>query len=220
MSVRWLWLALALPGAALAHSPIKGLGDFYNGILHPLFVPAQLLLVVALGLLIGQQGVQRHLSAVAGYALGVVAGLTLVGQYPQLLAPERLELAILGAAVVLALLVVLARALPRVLLTVLAALAGLLLGFDSLQSDLAGGARAVALFGSGIALYLLMLYPMALAERFQGYAWTRIGTRVLGSWITASALLVLALALSPLRPAEPGSTPTPGDPRTSTAPLD
>lgn len=209
MNSRWLWLALILPGAALAHSPFKGLGDFYNGILHPLFVPAQLLVVVALGLVIGQQGVQRHLPVVAGYALGVVAGLTLIGQYPQVVAPGQLKVAILGTAVALALLVVPARALPRVLLTVLAALAGLLLGLDSLQSDPAGSARTAALFGSGVALYLLMLYPMTLAEYLQGYIWARIGTRVLGSWIAASALLVLVLALSPSGPDVVPASPAP-----------
>ncbi len=217
MNIRRFWLLLALPGTALAHSPIKGLGDFYNGILHPLFVPAQVLLVVALGLLIGQRGVARQLPAVVAYALAVFTGLVLTGAWLRT-SLQGLELAILGAALVLALLVVVARPLPRPLVVLLAAGTGLLLGLDSLQEGSSGRARAVALFGSGISLYLLLLYPMALAERFEGHRWLRIGTRVLGSWISASALLVLALALSPLKPAERGSTPIPDGPRTSTAP--
>lgn len=191
----FLLLLLLLPGAALAHSPVKGLGDFYNGILHPLFVPAHLLLVVAMGLLIGQQGISRHGYPVWGYLGGVIAGLAMAGA--GLAGPAWQELAVLAAAVVAGLLVVLALRLPAWLLIVLGLLSGLLLGLDSVQADLAGRARAVALFGSGVSLYLLLLYPLALAESFERHPWLRVGVRVLASWITASALLVLALLFAP-----------------------
>lgn len=47
-----LLAATACPAAA--HSPIKGVGTFYSGLLHPALVPAHLLALIAVGLLIGQ----------------------------------------------------------------------------------------------------------------------------------------------------------------------
>ncbi len=191
-------LLLALPTSAWAHSPIEGLGDFFNGILHPVFVPAHLLLVFALGLLIGQQGVQANLNAIWAYLLGVAMGAVIAGAGPVLPGPMALlELAVLVTAMGIALLVVLAVRLPSAFLMLLGLSGGVLLGLDSVQAELQGTARHVALFGSAVALYLLLLYPMALAERFDVHPWLRVGVRIIGSWIAASALLVLALLLAP-----------------------
>ena len=189
---------LLAPATALAHSPIKGVGDFFNGILHPLFVPAHVLLMVALGLLIGQQGVRTNLATVWAYAGGVLAGLLLAGVGASLFDAQFQELAILAAAVGAGLLVVFAAPVLPFLLALFGSLAGLLLGLDSLQAELMGRARSVALFGTGVSLYLLLLYPMAMAESFTRHPWLRVGVRILGSWITASALLVLALLFAPV----------------------
>ena len=50
---------LITPGTALAHGSIEGIGDFYSGILHPALVPAHLLVLLSLGLLLGQQGLSH-----------------------------------------------------------------------------------------------------------------------------------------------------------------
>ena len=188
---------LLAPATALAHSPIKGLGNFYNGILHPLFVPAHVLLLVATGLLIGQQGVRANLPAVWAYLGGAILGLALAGVGAGLADASLQELMVLGAAVLMGLMVVVAAHLPVYVLAALGGCAGLFLGLDSLQSDLTGQARAAALLGSGVSLYLLMLYPMALAETFERHTWLSVGVRILASWITASSLLVLALLFAP-----------------------
>ncbi len=197
MKARLFLVSALLPGAAFAHSPIKGLGDLYNGMLHPLFVPAHLLLVIALGLLLGQQGVRRNLASAGTYIAGLLGGLTLAWHGVVLKDGVTQELTVLALAVAVALAVVLAMRLPAWAMASLTLLAGGLLGLDSAQSELAARARAVALFGSGISLYLLMLYLMALAERFQAHHWLRVGVRIIASWITASAMLVLALLLAP-----------------------
>jgi hypothetical protein len=68
---------------ALAHAPIKGIGVFYNGVLHLLFVPSQMLPVTALGLLLGQHSPQLSrcgwFAFVAAFWFGLAAGY-LVGQ--------------------------------------------------------------------------------------------------------------------------------------------
>lgn len=197
MRAWWPALALGVPGVAWAHSPIKGLGDLGNGMLHPLFVPAHLLLVVALGLLLGQQGVRDNIPAVWAYLAGLVLGLVLAWYGITPLELTGQELAVLGTAVVVALGVVVAVPLPRWVLVLLGGWAGTILGLDSLQAELVGRARAAALFGSGVSLYLLLLYPMALAERLGHRHWQRVGVRVIASWIAASALLVLALLFAP-----------------------
>ena len=69
--------ALLLPGPALAHSPIPGIGGFYNGLLHPLLVPAHLLALVALGLWLGQQALPRIERALLAFSLLLLAGLAL-----------------------------------------------------------------------------------------------------------------------------------------------
>jgi len=187
------WLLAAAPGSALAHSPFQGLSSFLNGILHPLMVPAHLLLLLALGLLIGKHDPARHQPVVLAFLLASIAGLLITHSADVLLLPAVL----LASTVVIGLLVVANVPVhPRLLL--LAALAcGLMLGLDSNPEVYTGKALSGALFGSGIGIYLLLIYPMGLADSMRNRAWQRIGVRVLGSWISASALLVLTLQFAP-----------------------
>jgi hydrogenase/urease accessory protein HupE len=50
-----LLLVLCFPATVNAHTPIKGLEGLAAGVLHPLTTPAHLLVLLALGLLVGQQ---------------------------------------------------------------------------------------------------------------------------------------------------------------------
>lgn len=67
---------------------------------------------------------------------------------------------------------------------------------DSGQETLSDKEKLVSLFGSGVGIYLLLLYPIALADYFNKKAWQKIGIRIIGSWVAASSLLVLTLSLS------------------------
>jgi hydrogenase/urease accessory protein HupE len=186
------WALLAIPQLGLAHSPIEGIDSFYSGLLHPVFVPAHLLLVIALGLYIGQRGVKDNQSAVLAFlvavAIGLIAAWFSVG--------TNIEVLILSSAAFIGILIVASFAVNPYLCALIAALAGLLLGADSAQETLSGQDKLVTLFGSGLGLYLLLLYPMAAADVFHKKSWQRIGVRVFGSWIAASSLLVLALSYS------------------------
>ena len=179
--------------AALAHSPIKGLDSFYAGVLHPLFVPAHVLSLLALGILLGQQGGRSLQPVILAFLGATAAGLVYAGTGDG----RDVSQALLAAAGLSGLLVALARPLPLWFNLLLAGAVGLLLGADSTQDELAGRARFAALLGSGIALYLLMLYAVVFADAFQRRDWQRIGLRVIGSWCAAAALLVLALGLRP-----------------------
>ena len=186
------WLALVVSETAWAHSPIQGIGNFYNGLLHPILVPAHLLLLIAVGLLLGQQGPRR-----VELALGVFAAATVVGLVMAWFSiGTGLETLVLALSAAVGLLVAISPQMALLWCVVIALLAGLFLGIDSAQEELSGKDKLVTLFGSGVAIYFLALYPLALADYFNKKAWQKIGIRIIGSWIAASSLLVLALSLS------------------------
>jgi len=180
---------LLLPGAVLAHSPIKGLDNFYAGFLHPVFVPSHLLSTLALGILFGQQGPRALQPAIIAFLVAILTGLaaTLLGL------PWDLGLGLLVGAALTGSLVAIDRRLPLPVYLLLASLLGTMIGVDSAQDDLAGRGRLAALLGTAIAAYLMLLYAMVFADWLAKGEWQRIGLRVLGSWAAASALLVLSL---------------------------
>lgn len=190
--VLWFWAFLVAPVSALAHSPIEGIDSLYNGFLHPLFVPAHLLLLIALGLFIGQKGPKQNQLAIAVLLGSILVGLA-VAWFDVAL---QLEVALLVVAALLGLMTASNLALGPRWCASIAAVVGLLLGMDSAQESLTGKEKLASLFGSGVGIYLLSLYPMAFADYFSKRHWQQIGVRIIGSWVAASALLVLALSLS------------------------
>ena len=184
---------LLLPELALAHMPVKGMNNFYNGFLHPLFIPAQVLVLLALGFLLGQQKPRDVQPAITVFLLALVTGL--VGN--SFVPPADTGILLLIVAALTGLLVIIARPLPVSACVVMSLLAGVLLGLDSSQQDLSMKQKTVAFMGSGISIYLLLLYATGFAEFFSKKYWQKIAIRILGSWITASALLVLSLGFAP-----------------------
>jgi urease accessory protein len=188
----FLSLLLLIPEIVFAHGPIKGIGNFYNGVLHPVFIPAHLLLISALGLFIGQRGIGNNLLPLATFALGVFCGLV----FAWFSFGVDIEIYLLSGALILGLLVSLELYLKPIWISFIAFFIGLAIGMDSTQEALVGQDKFFALFGTGVGLYLLQLYPMGLAEYFNKKPWQKIGIRVIGSWIAAISFLVLALAFS------------------------
>ena len=185
-------LALVVSEPALAHSPIEGISNFYNGLLHPVLVPAHLLLLLAVGLFLGQQGPKRIKLALGVFSVATIVGLAMawfsIG--------NAMETLILALSAVVGLLVVASVQTALFWSVVIALLAGFFLGIDSAQEELSGKEKLLSLFGSGVAIYFLVLYPIALADYFNKKAWQKIGIRIVGSWVAASSLLVLGLSLS------------------------
>ena len=160
---------------------------FFSGSLHPLVIPAHLLALLALGLLIGQQ--RAMLSPSAGFATALAAGLTAIA----LAISETAALDVLLAATALAgVLLALARPLPTLLSTALAAVTGIALGLDSPPEAISLAAAIATLVGTGLGACLVLLLVAAAAHCLTRW-WQRIGMRIVGSWLAASAILVLAL---------------------------
>lgn len=193
----WLLLLLclvAVPTPAYAHSPIKGLGDFYNGLFHPLTTPSHVLIIVGLGLLAGRRhpfdlkapmAVFIVLSAVA-LLMATMAGIK--AMHP---------VALLGVALGVGVLLALDKNPDTLPLCALFAAAALTLGLDSAAEDGARMSLAKILLGNWISLVVLV-YDIAIYVSLGGEAkWLKIALRVIGSWIIAISLLVLAFSLRP-----------------------
>jgi hydrogenase/urease accessory protein HupE len=162
---------------------------FAGGFVDPLMVPAHLLALLALGLLVGRPDGGSRIVALVAFALALAAGLSAialaVGQTP---ATDVL----LGVTAVSGLLVALAFVLPSLLGVALAVIAGAALGLDSPPQVIAMADATLALTGTWLGACLALGF-VAVCASLLTRDWQRIGTRILGSWIAASAILVLAL---------------------------
>jgi urease accessory protein len=178
---------------AHAHDVIRGVGGFYGGLLHPVLVPAHALALVTLGLLIGQQTPRRRAGLLATFAASLVLGIGLI---VAAFAVFYADYAVLGVAAVAGLAVAIARPLPLVVACPLMAIAGVALELDSVPQEISMLATFLALTGTAVAAFLITLFLADLTVYLRR-DWQRIGVRVVGSWIAASAILVLALRLVP-----------------------
>jgi hydrogenase/urease accessory protein HupE len=188
-------LCIVSQGAA-AHGSVAGLGNFFSGVVHPLFEPAQLIALVALGLLIGQRGLAATQPAGLSFVLGALLGLLAV----VLGAAPNVDPFLLAGAGLIGLAVLTALHLPRAVCALIAANVGLGVGLGSAPEAVAGSARIVMLLGSGVGVCVWMFNVVGLVHEAKRPC-LRIGVRIVGSWIAASALLVTALALAPPRAA-------------------
>jgi hydrogenase/urease accessory protein HupE len=190
-----LLAALALP--AHAHSPIDGLNDFYAGALHPFASPAQLIALLALALAIGQQA-HGVLQAAKAPLLTLAAALALGLATHRVIGDPLTDRALLVLAAGIGLAVAAQAALPRSAWAVLAAAVALAVGWGSGPGAADGAARALALAGTAAGVLLLVTYVAVMTSAAR-LPWLRIAVRVVGSWLAAAALLVLALSWAPLR---------------------
>ncbi len=193
-------LALCVGAApAGAHSPIQGIGNFYNGALHPIVSAPHLLALLALGLMVGQE-VQRAAEGDRGRRVEAPF-IALLGALALGLAGHRLagdpdtDLVLLALAVGLGLSVAAAWAPPRGLLLAVTAATGLAVAVASGPSQLEGAARWTHLVGVLGVVMLVCAYVAVLVAAAR-LAWLRIAVRVVGSWLAAAALLVLALSFA------------------------
>lgn len=169
------------------------MGEFANGFAHPLATPPHLLVLIGLGLLLGQRRPLRFkvplsvfVPVSAAALVATTAGFMKV-EPPALLAGVSL---LLGMAVAADL------PLPNWVLGTLCAAAAVALGLDSV-ADAAVTPWAVAktLFGTWISFMVWIVDLAYYISLLPARQWLQIGVRVAGSWIVAISFLVLAFAL-------------------------
>jgi urease accessory protein len=190
---RPIWLA-ALFGLALAalvgsHAPVAEAEGFRAGLEHPFAVPAHLIALAACGLLAGQRDAGKHNALVVIFVAALIAGLAAlalgVGETP---AGD----VVVAAAAVAGLLVAIGRPMPMRLEWAVAGTIGAAIGLDSPPEVVSLRTATVMLIGTGLGAAIVAIMVAEIAGALTR-DWQRIGLRVLGSWIAASAILVLAL---------------------------
>jgi hydrogenase/urease accessory protein HupE len=183
---------LLLPAEVFAHSLSKRFGDFYGGLLHPLTSVELGLGILAIALVVGQQGKPGARSTLGWFFAALGAGAAAAPWLPVIEAEIRLGG--LVATTFLGVLAAIALRLPRSFLPLFGLVLGLLFG---LANGLAMSAETAAhLFIAGVlAGGVLAITPVAALVTTLERRWQQTGVRVIGSWIAASGLLVIAFQL-------------------------
>jgi urease accessory protein len=181
---------LASTTPAFAHSPIMGIGGVLGGMLHALLIPEHGLSLLALGLALGQQEQSVRRAGILIFVVALTCGLVAAAfSLGETLAADVL----LTATGILGLLVV-TMWIPIYLVWALAAIAGLTIALDS-RPEVASNEEAVRmLLGSGLGAAASLAIVAEVSFLLRSNA-QRIVARVVGSWITAIAILVLSLRI-------------------------
>ena len=161
---------------------------FAEGFLNPLLTPAHVLTLLALALCVGQQ--KRRGATLLVFALALAVGFLAIVLAVET-TPARMVL--LADAAALGVMAAVAWP-PKPLVWLLAATAGAVLALDSPPQAVMIAEAYATLAGTAIGACAMLVVVATIA----GHAnadWQRIGVRILGSWIAASAMLVLAVQL-------------------------
>ncbi len=187
-------LAAASPGVAFAHGSFGELGGFYAGMLHPVAAPVHLLATIALGMLLGKEGQVGAARTLPAIVVGCLLGF--------LLAPPDAAIAVqvglLAAIALVGVLIAANLAVPWSAATLLAFATAFAIIMDSAPEATSGGERLTTLAGTSLSVSATFVWISALVGCLRR-PWQLIGIRIAGSWISACALLVLALAVSAAR---------------------
>jgi urease accessory protein len=184
-------LGLALGATpAEAHLNSTGMGPLYDGALHFLASPEDLVPALALALFAGLRG-----AAQARSALFALPGAWLVGGLLGLMASAANGSAVVSAMgfLVLGGLVASDAKLPRTVTTTLATALGLYHGYLNGTGMGSTTDAAAAMLGLVAVVFMLVAIAAAFVIRLRA-EWSRIAVRVAGSWIAASGLLLLGWA--------------------------
>jgi hydrogenase/urease accessory protein HupE len=175
---------------AEAHLNSTGMGPFYDGLMHFLMSPEDIIPVFALALLAGLRGANYGRRALfvlpVAWLAGALAGLTsfAAGPHPFIAAAWFLLLGGLVAAD------------ANLSLRATTALAGLLGLYHGYLNGVGMGqslSTVVVLLGLVFAIFVILALVAAFVVSLRA-SWTRIAVRVAGSWIAASGLLMLGWA--------------------------
>jgi urease accessory protein len=182
-----LILLIAYPSTAAAHLVTTGLGPFYDGALHLLLSPEDLLGLVAAIALAGLQGAKAGRIAVIALAAAwfifslVSLNLAVGFDFPWL---SIFSIIILGA------LVAVNPTLPPTVVALFAGLYGALHGLLNGSALAAMDSGLLSIVGVSVTVLIIGLLCSALIVSLKA-AWTRIAIRVAGSWIAAVGMLML-----------------------------
>jgi urease accessory protein len=160
---------------------------FVEGFLNPLLTPAHALMLLALALCVGQR---KSRAVLLVFAIGLIGGFVAIA-----LAIEAMWARVVLLAVAAALGAMAAAAwAPKLFAWPLAAIAGAALALDSPPQAVTIAAAYATLAGTALGACAMLFVIVTIASHANA-DWQRLGLRILGSWVAASAILVLAVQL-------------------------
>ena len=185
---------LLLPTSqAQAHTTFPGLGEYASGFLHPLTTPLHLLVLVALGIWLGQRAPLRIKYPTAVFAVATAGGLwstTITkasGAHPPLLI-------VIGLCAGFC--VAVGASGPPLLKIVVCGVAALLIGLDSgVETGIGTTSQIKVLTATWASLVLCLINGTFYVSLLPAARWAQTGLQVVGSWIVAICFLLLAFAL-------------------------
>ena len=181
------------PTPVEAHAAIKGASEIINGFLHPFITPLHLLVLLSLGLVLSRRLPLQLGWPLAGFATFSAVGLllTVVSSFGGTPPPILIGIGLCAGG-----LVALALRLPLWVQLTACAAAGLALGLDSgVDPGATGTATAKTLCATWLSLSFCAGNVAFYTSRLPSQQWVQTGVRVIGSWIVAIALLLLAFSL-------------------------
>jgi hypothetical protein len=153
--------------------------------------PTNLLALVALGLLCGQNAACMPRVTLVAFVLGVFAGSVLVALA---LRDPPAALGLLALAAIAGLIAAIARPVPAMVKHALTFATGATLALNLPPQAISIPAAVATQVGTGVAALAALTLIAFIAMKAER-SWQRIGIRIVGSWIAASAILVLVLRL-------------------------
>jgi urease accessory protein len=168
---------------------MKGVGDFYAGMLHPVTTIETIVPLIALSLLAGQQRREVAIKILAAIPAAIVLGTLLILVRP---VPAFLGVANLFITTIAGLLIALARPLPSTIPISISIFCGVAVGWAN-AAEITQDISPVR-FISGLAIVGLLLtaYGIGLVRHLR-FEWSQIAVRVVGSWLAAIGILILGL---------------------------
>jgi len=174
-------------GTAEAHLNSTGMGPIYDGLMHFLMSPEDLVPALALALLAGLRGAaygrRASFTLPVAWLLGGLFGMTAAATTGSAVF-SSLWFLLLGGLVIADAKVSLSP------MTALAALLGFVHGYLNGTGMGQSGFAVAALLGLTAGVFVLIVLAAAFVIQLRAH-WARIAVRVAGSWIAASGLLML-----------------------------
>jgi urease accessory protein len=155
------------------------------------FEPTLAAVMIALGLWAGQQPPRAGWSAAASFLLATVAGAATAQL--DILPPLR-PIAVASSMALLGALTAARLQVPAWIAATLAAVAGFYQGVFGTLAHFQGGTGPYSLPDLAVAAALLPVACLQLVQRLRA-GWVQVVFRVLGSWIAAAGILLLALLI-------------------------
>lgn len=185
-------LALLVAVPAEGHSAVTGSEGFVTGLSQPFLEIEIGLAIIGIGLFLGQQGNDAGGRAASLFLLTLILGL--LSAFQPLRLNHSLE-AVYILAIVAGLLIAAAYPIPKWLSLPFTALAGIVIGVGSVPDPASFAAIAFTTAGSLVCMTFLFLYAITGAQWLVAPArpaWLSVVPRIIGSWLFAIAMLVLA----------------------------